>query len=88
METTTNVRPLHEIAQEIRKDWEKPYFGAKPYIQAMLTMDKITDAFGDDPGTGIVAYFLSNAATWRGDAAKRVKKELNTMLKKAYSKKS
>jgi len=28
-------------------------------------------------------YFLSNAAAWRGDTAKRVKLELKTMVKGA-----
>lgn len=32
------MRSLNEIAREIIKDWSKPYFGAKPYIDAMLSM--------------------------------------------------
>jgi len=34
-----------------------------------------------DSGDSIVRYFLSNASTWRGETARRVKKELNAMLK-------
>jgi hypothetical protein len=34
-----------------------------------------------DSGRSIVAYFLSNASTWRGETAKRIKLELNKMLK-------
>ena len=33
-------RPLSEVAKEIKQDWQKPYFGAVPYIQAMSLMDK------------------------------------------------
>jgi hypothetical protein len=34
----------------------------------------------DDAKT-IVLYFLANAQTWRGEVAKRVKAELNLMVK-------
>jgi len=85
METkaTTDVRPLYAIAQEISKDWKPVNYGAKPYLEAMETLNKITDPYMADSGTSIVAYFLANAATWRGEVARRVKKELNTMLKKS-----
>lgn len=79
---TKKVRPLYEIAQEIRKDWgSEVYFGAKPYLGAMLTLDKITDKYMCDDAKTIVRYFLSNASSWRGEVARRVKKELNAMLK-------
>jgi hypothetical protein len=77
----TSVRPIREIAREIRKDWKKPYFGAVPYLDAMSDLDKITDNYAHDSGSSIVLYFLSNAGTWRGEVAKRVKAELNSMLK-------
>jgi hypothetical protein len=75
------VRPLHEIASEIRKDWKNVYFGAVPYLDAMRSLDKITDNYGMDSAKDIVLYFLSNASTWRGDNAKRIKAELKTMTK-------
>lgn len=74
-------RPLFEIAREIRNDWPKPYFGAVPYLGALACLDQITDNFGEDSGKSVVAYFLSNAATWKGNTARRVKKELNALLK-------
>jgi hypothetical protein len=74
-------RPLHQIAREIRSDWKPVYFGAKPYIEAMMSMDTIDDSYGMDDGHMIVRYFLSNAGRWKGDVAKRVKAELNQMLK-------
>lgn len=80
-----NVRPLHQIAREIRRDWSASkggiYFGAVPYLDAMQTLDSIKDEYGLDSGDSIVAYFLSNAGTWRGETARRVKAELNAMLK-------
>jgi len=75
-------RKLYEIAQEIKKDWSPVYFGAVPYLQAMGTLSDINDRYyGMDSGRSIVAYFLANAGTWRGEVARRVKKELNAMLK-------
>lgn len=75
------TRPLYEIAREIRKDWTKPYFGAVPYLAAMQELDAITDTFGYDSADSVVVYFLSNASTWRGETAKRIKAELRSMTK-------
>ena len=73
----TQVRPLHEIAREIAKDWgARMYFGAVPYLHAMRTLDKVSDNYGADSGKSIVLYFLANANTWRGETARRVKAEL------------
>ena len=74
-------QPLHEIATIIKNDWKDVNFGAKPYLNAMATLDKISDSYGSDSGRSIVAYFLSNASTWRGDVARETKKTLNTMLR-------
>jgi hypothetical protein len=79
---TTTVRPLHTIASEIRKDWgNKVNYGAKPYLDAMQVLESTNDTYGYDSGKSVVRYFLSNAGTWRGDVAKRVKAELNLMIK-------
>lgn len=77
------TRPLSTIAREIRTDWKKPYFGAVPYLDAMLTLNSINDAYYYDSGRSIVAYFIANASTWRGETAKRVKEELRAMMKDA-----
>lgn len=75
------VRSLSEIANEVRKDWKKVYFGAVPYLSAMADLDKVTDMYGADRGDMIVRYFLSNATGWKGEVAKRVKAELKAMVK-------
>jgi hypothetical protein len=74
------MRPLYEIAQEIQSDWKKPYFGAVPYLEAMTTLNKITDKYYYDDAEEVVLYFLANAQTWRGETARRVKKELKEMV--------
>ncbi len=79
--TETTVRPLHAIADEIVKDWKKPYFGAKPYIDSMKQLDDIKDSFGEESGKSIVRYFLANATSWRGEVARRVKAELKKMAR-------
>lgn len=79
--TTTETRPLHEIALEVLQDWDKPNYGALPYLEAMAYLAKVTDYFGHDSGASIVRYFLANASSWRGETARRVKAELNAMVK-------
>lgn len=75
------MRDLSEIAREIRSNWSNVYFGAVPYLDAMSTLSSIEDNYFMDSGRSVVAYFLANAGTWRGEVARNVKKELNKMLK-------
>ena len=79
--TTKTNRPLYEIAAEIRRDWKKVYFGAVPYLDAMQTLNNITDNYIMDSGKSIVLYFLCNADAWKGETARRVKAELKAMSK-------
>lgn len=74
------TRLIHDIATEIRNDWSKPYFGAVPYLCAMRDLAFMSEHYGADSAREIVLYFLSNASTWRGETAKRVKPELKSML--------
>jgi len=81
-------RPLHEIAREIQTNWKTVDYAAKPYLAAMSDLESLNDQYGSDDGRNIVNYFLVNASKWRGDVAKRVKAELNQMLKKRASDRS
>ena len=81
MPENTTPRTLRMIAIEIRNDWKKVYFGAVPYLEAMLTLESINDNYYYDSGKSIVLYFLANAQTWKGETAKRIKKELKTLAK-------
>lgn len=79
-ESTT--RPIHVIAAEISADWQdRVYFGARPYLDAMFALETMRDSFFLDSADSIVRYFLSNATTWRGETARRIKTELKSMLK-------
>lgn len=73
-------RSLSTIAREIRSDWKKPYFGAVPYLDAMLSLESIDEDYYYDSGETIVLYFLANASTYRGETAKRIKLELKSIL--------
>ena len=75
----SEIRPLWQIAKEIRRNWTNVWFGAKPYLDAMGMLNSIDDDYGLDSGESIVLYFLANAPTWRGETARRIKKELKSM---------
>jgi hypothetical protein len=76
-------RTLDVIARDISRDWTKPYFGAVPYLDAMRSLQSITDKYYYDSAESVVRYFLANATTWKGETARSIKAELKTLLKGA-----
>jgi hypothetical protein len=80
MEQATPHRPIYVIAREIRATWKKVHFAAEPCLGAMSQLSAVGDKYGMDDAKAIIYYFLSNAGTWRGDNAKRIKAELKGML--------
>ena len=74
------TRPISTIAAEIRKEWKKVNYAAAPYLDAMGSLNSINDQYYYDSGKSVVLYFLSNASSFRGDAAKRIKAELKAMV--------
>lgn len=92
METATTKQTVDyskltiaQLACCISADWKKQgkgvNFGAKPYLDAMYSLEKITDNYFADSGHSIVLYFLSNATTWKGEVAKAIKTELKKRAK-------
>lgn len=78
----TESRPISTIAREVKKDWgAKVNYAARPYLDAMYSLDSINDKYYDDDARSVVAYFLSNASTWKGEKAKEIKAELKALLK-------
>lgn len=73
-------RSIASIARDIKADWSKigkgVNYAAKPYLDAMFSLDKISDNYGLDSGASVVAYFLANANSYRGEKAKALKAEL------------
>ena len=74
------TRSLNQIATDIRANWPTVDYAAVPYLKAMAELNSVRDPFYYDSGESIVRYFLANAATWRGETAKRIKAELKAML--------
>jgi len=81
-QNTTVHRPLCIVADDIRRNWKSVWYGAVPYLEAMQTMNSHEEDYGMDSGTDIVARFLCNATTWKGEDARRIKLELKAMLKR------
>ena len=79
------TRPLYQIAADIKTEWSKVgkgvNFAAKPYLAAMMHLNKITDHYMFDSADSIVRYFLCNASSFRGNRAKELKAELKALLK-------
>tara|TARA_R110000787_G_scaffold187155_1_gene299098 strand:+ start:39 stop:347 length:309 start_codon:yes stop_codon:yes gene_type:complete len=77
-------RSLRDIAIEtdnIFRDNKVKCPYAKPYLEAMACLDTPDDNFGADSGRSVVLYFLTNASTWRGPDARRIKAELKNILR-------
>lgn len=74
-------RPLCAIAEEISQTWPNVNYAAEPYLRAMRSLVRVSDSYGYEDGRSVVLYFLSNASTWRGDDARRIKAELKALVK-------
>lgn len=74
------MRPICDIARDIRSEWKKVYYGAVPYLNVMLEMVDIKGNYMYDSNRDIVLRFLSNAGTFRGGNAKTLKDELKAHL--------
>lgn len=74
-------RPIHEIAREIRADWKPVNYAARPYLDAMASLNSINDNYIADSARGVVLRFLGNAGSWRGETARRIKAELKALAK-------
>ncbi len=78
------ARKINEIAKEIREDWKNVNYAAEPYLDAMREIESVHSMFYQDSASSVVRYFLGNAATWKGEVARRIKKELYAMVKGVY----
>ncbi len=75
-------RTFQQIARDIKSSWPHVYFGAAPYLKALLTLDT-TDQnaqYWCDTAGDMARYFLANAQTFRGADARRLKAELKSLL--------
>ena len=70
------ARPIYEIANEIERKWAKVNYAARPYLDAMKSINDIGEMYYYDSAKSVVLYFMANAHTWRGEDARRIKAEL------------
>jgi hypothetical protein len=74
-------RKIYEVAAEIRKVWgAKVSPHAKPYLDAMFSLEDKNSKYICDGAIDIVQRFLGNAQGWRGEDAKRIKAELKSIV--------
>lgn len=73
-------RAINDIARDINLAWAKPSYSAAPYLEAMFSLQTITDKYYLDSADSIVRYFLANAGQWKGDKAREIKAELKAMV--------
>ena len=76
---TIENRSIRSIALDIRKEWVKVNYAAKPYLDAMLELNSINDKYYEDSAKSVILYFLSNASSFRGERAKALKAELKAL---------
>ena len=72
-------RPIYQIAQEIASEWKNVNYAAKPYLDAMYSLNSIDDKYILDSGKSVVLYFLGNARSFKGPKAKELKAELKKL---------
>ena len=70
------MQNISTIAREISREWKNVNYAAKPYLQAMYSLDSVKDSYYEDSAKSIVSYFLCNASGYRGEAAKAHKAAL------------
>jgi hypothetical protein len=76
------ARPINVIAKDIQAAWPNVNPCAEPYLQGMLSPRSVTleDRYGYDDVKTLVLYFLSNASSFRGEQARKLKAELKQIL--------
>lgn len=80
-DSKTTPRAIHSIARDITREWKNVYFGAVPYLNAMKSLNSISENYYEDSSESVIIYFLANAQTFRGEQARALKLELNNLLK-------
>lgn len=84
--TMSKTRTVRDIALEIHADWKNVNYAARPYLEAIMEIrtEANKEAIAGDryyweSTKGIILYFLTNAATWRGEKARQIKVELKNI---------
>ena len=74
------MRNIETISKEIKEDWKTIPIYAKVYLDVMI---KLGNDVLNEYDKSIILGFLANAQYWKGETARRIKKELNGLLKQS-----
>jgi hypothetical protein len=69
------------VYEDHRQQGRPVDYAAKPYLEAMSSLQHIDDMYLQDTGISIVSYFLSNSSSYKGDVARAIKNELKRRLR-------
>ncbi len=71
---------ISQIVDIVFKDWKKISPSARPYLEAMMSLESAKDVHGSEDGKSILSYFLLNSKQWQGEVAKKVKSYFKTII--------
>ena len=77
------IMDMEKIAKSKGKYWRNMFWSVgnrDGYLDAMLSLDKITDNYMFENGDMIVRCALDNMKTYKGETAKKLKNELRVIL--------
>lgn len=82
-------RTIKAIVSDVITTWgdKLPTVGyaAKPYLEALTTVETTEEYYGDDKAEHLLRYALSNMAQFKGQRARELKEELRAHLPKRTS---
>ncbi len=85
MTNLQTVRSLSVIGREIQQECagKSFYVYAQPYVEPFLQLNSIYDQYYADSAASVVRYALCNLTGWKGEKARAIKAELNSLLDNA-----
>lgn len=72
---------MQDILQSNASSWPaEQRYKAQPWLNTLAHLDTVDQTYYSISGAEIVRHFLSNASSWRGETARRIKAELGGLL--------
>lgn len=82
----TGPRPIKDIVADIFTEWgakvQTVGYAAKPYLDALATVETAEEMYGADKAEHLLRYLLSNLTQFKGQRARELKEELRSHLPK------
>lgn len=74
------IMDMEAIAKAKGKYWRNMFPYCEQQLEAMMSLEKVTDKYIFEDGFGIVCSALSNMNTYKGANAKKYKNELRVLV--------